>query len=198
MADTVSKTDNFLKAIEKYAEEQRSQIRNEAELFKEKELAKAEEDALREAYTLIQHKMTEIKTQISATLSKQEAESRKALFIRRSEITDEVFAKARKKLEDFAKTEKYKPLLLNSTKLIAEVLNGEITLFVRAGDMKYESEIKKAFGKPCTVEATEQIKIGGIMGKSFSMGLIADESLDSKLAEEREWFCGHSGLDVTE
>lgn len=197
MADTVSKTDNFLKAIEKYAEEQRSQIRNEAELFKEKELAKAEEDALREAYTLIQRKMTEIKTQISATLSKQEAESRKTLFIRRSEITNEVFAKAHKKLEEFAKSEKYKSLLLNSVKLIAEVLNGEITLFVRAEDMKYESEIKKAFGKPCTVETTEQIKIGGIMGKSFSMGLIADESLDSKLAEEKEWFCSHSKLDVT-
>ena len=42
MPDIVSKTDNFLKAIEKYAAEQRSKIESEAEEFKSKELNKAE------------------------------------------------------------------------------------------------------------------------------------------------------------
>ena len=60
MPGTVSKTDNFLKAIEKYAEEQRSKIQSEAEDFRERELNKAEEEGLREAYVLIQKKMTEI------------------------------------------------------------------------------------------------------------------------------------------
>ena len=75
MPDTVSKTDNFLKAIEKYAEEQRSKIQSEAEDFKEKELNKAEEEGLREAYVLIQKKMTDIKTQIASELSKAETAS---------------------------------------------------------------------------------------------------------------------------
>ena len=39
MPGTVSKTDNFLKAIEKYAEEQRSKIQSEAEDFRERELS---------------------------------------------------------------------------------------------------------------------------------------------------------------
>ena len=42
MPDTVSKTDNFLKAIEKYAEEQRGKLRTEAEEFQERELNNAE------------------------------------------------------------------------------------------------------------------------------------------------------------
>ncbi|MGN0537748.1 MAG: V-type ATP synthase subunit E [Acutalibacteraceae bacterium] len=198
MADIASKTDKFLKAIEKYAEEQRTKIRSEAETFKEKELEKAEEDGIHEAYVLIQRKMAEIKTEISASLSKQEAASRKELFIRRNEIMNEVFAKAEKKLQEFVKTEKYKPLLLDSVKQMSSVLNGNVTLYVRKEDLNLSAEIQKTFGKDCTVEADDKIQIGGIIGKSFSMGLIADESLDAKLAEQKEWFCSHSGLRVTE
>ena len=96
MPDTVSKTDNFLKAIEKYAEEQRTKIRSEAEDFKEKELNKAEEEGLREAYVLIQKKMSDIKTEISAGLSRAETASRRRIFVRRQEIEADVFEKAKK------------------------------------------------------------------------------------------------------
>ena len=70
MPDTVSKTDNFLKAIEKYAEAQRTKIQSEAEDFKEKELNKAEEEGLREAYVLIQKKMSDIKMRVAAEIFK--------------------------------------------------------------------------------------------------------------------------------
>ena len=103
MPDTVSKTDNFLKAIEKYAEEQRSKIQSEAEDFKEKELNKAEEEGLREAYVLIQKKMTDIKTQIASELSKEETASRRKTFVRRQEIENEVFARAEKSLKSIQK-----------------------------------------------------------------------------------------------
>ena len=107
MPGTVSKTDNFLKAIEKYAEEQRSKIQSEAEDFRERELNKAEEEGLREAYVLIQKKMTDIRTQIAADLSRAETASRRKTFVRRKQIEDEVFEKAAKKLEAYTKTDKY-------------------------------------------------------------------------------------------
>lgn len=199
MADTTtSKTDKFLKAIEKYAEEQRTRIRDEEEIFKERELEKAEEDGIHEAYVLIQRKMAEIKTNISASLSKQEAESRKKLFVRRLEIMDEIFAKAKAKLQDFTKTKDYTPFIMKSVKQMSEILSGDVVLYIREADLGLSSEIKKNFGKDCTVETDTQIQIGGIIGKSFSMGLIADESLDTKLEEQRDWFCSHSQLRVTE
>lgn len=199
MADmTTSKTDKFLKAIEKYAEEQRTRVRDEEESFKERELEKAEEDGIREAYVLIQRKMAEIKTDISASLSKQEAESRKKLFVRRLEIMNEIFAKAKEKLQDFTMSKDYKPFVLESVKQMSEILSGDVVLYVREADLGLSLEIKKTFGKDCTVESDAQIEIGGIIGKSFSMGLIADESLDTKLEEQKDWFCSHSQLRVTE
>lgn len=199
MPDTVSKTDNFLKAIEKYAEQQRTQIESEAEDFKQKELDKAEEEGLREAYGLIQKKMTDIKINIAGDLSRAENASRKKTFTRRKEIEDSVFEEAERKLRKYTETEKYLERLSKSAKEISSVLTAKDTvLYVRAQDMKYAGKIKAAFGRDCQIEASDEISIGGVIGVSKSMGLLADETLDSGLLQQHDWFCENSGLKVTE
>lgn len=199
MPDTVSKTDNFLKAIEKYAEEQRSKIQSEAEDFKEREISKAEDEGLKEAYVLIQKKMTDIRTRIASELSRAENASRKKTFTRRQEIEQQVFADAEKKIIAFTKDEKYLSRLQESVRKIAGVLTAEdVVLSVRKEDLRFESELKNAFGRACQVEASDEIRLGGVIGMSRSMGMLADETLDSKLDEQHDWFCESSGLRVTE
>lgn len=197
MPDTVSKTDNFLKAIEKYAEEQRSKIQSEAEDFKEKELNKAEEEGLREAYVLIQKKMTDIKTQIASELSKAETASRRKTFVRRQEIENEVFARAEKKLEEYTKTDRYIKLLEKSAKDISKALTADdVVLRVRKQDIAHKNKVVLAFGRKCEVEVSNDIQIGGLVGISLKTGILIDETLDSKLEAQHEWFCEKSGLRV--
>ncbi len=199
MPDTVSKTDNFLKAIEKYAEKQRNQIESEAEDFKKRELSKAEDEGLKEAYTLIQRKMAGINNQIASDLSKAEGESRKKIFIRRKEIFEEVFEKAKNKLIDFTKTDKYLSSLEKSTRLIAEKLNADdVIILVSKNDLQYQDKIAKAFGRNCEIKESDNISVGGIMGISHKLGLLIDETLDTGLEEQHEWFYTHSGLSVTD
>lgn len=198
MSDTVSKTDNFLKAIEKYAEEQRNRIETEAQSMKEKELSKAEDEGLREAYVLIQRRMADVKTEISAELSRAENASRKEIFLRRKEIEDSVFEDVKKKLDAFTGTDAYKSMLEKSAEEIAKYLDApDVVLYVRKQDLGFEKAIVKAFGKECRVDAYEDIEIGGIIGESRSLGLLADETLDSRLMQQREWFCENSGLKVS-
>lgn len=199
MPDTVSKTDNFLKAIEKYAEEQRSKIQSEAEDFKERELNKAEEEGLREAYVLIQKKMSDIRTQISAELSRAETASRRKTFVRRQEIEKEVFEKAAQKLREYTKTEKYLKNLLNSTKEISMAIQADdVVLKLRKEDLVHKNQIFLAFGRKCEIVETDEIIIGGILGVSKKLGMLADETLDSRLEQQHEWFFENSGLKVTE
>ena len=63
--------------------------------------------------------------------------------------------------------------------------------------MKYKDKISKAFGRKCGIESTDEISIGGIIGVSKKLGLLANETLDSKLEMQREWFFENSGLRVT-
>ncbi len=199
MPDTVSKTDNFLKAIEKYAEEQRNKIQSEAEDFKDKELNKAEEEGLKEAYILIQRKMAQVNTQISSDLSKAEGESKKKIFIKRMEIADLVFQKAQEKLTEFTKTDKYVVSLEKSAKLIASKLTeDDIVILVSKNDLQYKDKITAAFGRDCEIKVSKDIVIGGMMGMSHKLGLLVDETLDTRLDEQHEWFYTHSGLSVTD
>ena len=198
MPDIVSKTDNFLKAIEKYAAEQRSKIESEAEEFKTKELNKAEEDGLKEAYVLLQKKMLSINTGIARELSKAENASRKSTFAKRQEIEDKVFERAKEKLLEYAGTDKYIQKLLESAKTVSEKLTADdVTLYVCERDLKLKNKIISAFGRKCDVQASNEIQIGGIMGISRKVGLLADETLDTKLQNQREWFCENSGLTIT-
>ena len=198
MPDIVNKTDNFLKAIEKYAAEQRSKIESEAEEFKSKELNKAEEDGLKEAYVLLQKKMLSINTSIARELSKAENASRKSTFAKRQEIEDKVFERAKEKLLEYAGTDKYITKLLESAKTVSEKLTADdVTLYVCERDLKLKNKIISAFGRKCDVQASNEIQIGGIMGISRTVGLLADETLDTKLQNQREWFCENSGLTIT-
>ena len=189
MPDTTSKTDNFLKAIEKYAEEQRTKMKSEAEVFKAKEMNRAEEEGLKEAYTMIQKKMSEINNQISSELSRAETASKKRIFLKRREIEDEVFAKAEKKLIEYTATDKYVSKLEKSAENISKVLDADdVILYVKEKDMAHKQKLIKAFGRKCEVAVSDDIKLGGI----------TDETLDSRLAEQHEWCCENSGLKVTE
>lgn len=200
MPDTVSKTDNFLKAIEKYAEAQRTKIQSEAEDFKEKELNKAEEEGLREAYVLIQKEMSDIRMRVAAEFSKAENASRRKNFIRRGEIEQEVFAEAREKLLEYVKTDRYIESLGKSAALISEKLDSDdVVIKISNRDVELKDNILKVFsGRKCEIQTSDDIVIGGMTGQSRSLGLLIDETLDTRLEEQHEWFCENSGLKVTE
>ena len=217
MAEVQSGSENFLKAIEKYAEEQRNKIRFESESFKKQELEKAETEGIREAYTLIQREMAAIRTEISSQLSRDEMASRKKIFEKRNKMTENVFEKVTQRLVEFTKTADYEKLMLESVKKIAQALKADdVIFFIKESDLKFADKIKvaytaerlkdkkladkikSAFSPSCEVKPSKEIKIGGITGRSASLGLIADETLDTKLDGQREWFYQNSGLRVTE
>ena len=196
MAD-YDKTSNFLKAIDKYAKEQQKEIKKTATAFKRKELQKAEVEVLRDSYILIQKEMVQMRKSIDSEVSKIEIQNKKELLTLRQGLMEKVFAKAKEKLIEFTKKEDYKDLLKKSSKKISSMLTGEKTLlFVKKEDMIFKDEIIKAFGKNCELKESKKIKIGGILGLNESLGLLIDETLDSKLENERSWFSENSGMSI--
>lgn len=194
---STEKESAFLEAINKYAEQQRNEIHAEVEQFKEEELKKAEIEVLTDAYTLIQKEMAQMRKEVATEISHEEMEGKKKLFLQRQEITQEVFEKAKEKLLAYAQTELYPSLLEGYASSIAKVLTKPGTiLLVKASDLAFADRIQKAYALPCEVKADDSILIGGIRGSNAEMGLVADETLDSKLEAQYEWFFANSGLSV--
>lgn len=196
MQDT-GRTSNFLKAINKYAAEQRKEIKTEAEEFRKYELQKAEAEVLRDAYFLIQHEMAEMKKNIASEVSKLEFEKRKELFAKRQSIMDDVLKKAQSKLLKFAETQEYVELLKNFAISISKILKKSGTvLYICKRDEKFIECIRESYGKICKVEVSDKVKIGGILAVNKVMSLVVDETLDSKLEEQKEWFAENSKLNI--
>lgn len=191
------KTSNFLEAINKYAEEQRTKIQAEVEQFKKEELEKAETEILSDAYILIQKEMSQMRLAISSEVSRKSMDSRKELFEKRQGITAEVFQKAADRLAEFTKTADYPVLLEQFASHIAKVLTKPgAVLYIREQDASFAPRIEAAFGNSCTVRQTDDIVLGGIRGYHAEMGLVADETLDSRLEAQKEWFTENCGMHV--
>ena len=62
--------------------------------------------------------------------------------------------------------------------------------------MKFADEIKSVFSGNVDVKADNMIKIGGIIGNCKDKNIVADNTLDSKLDNQKEWFTENSQLKV--
>lgn len=192
-----NKTDNFLKAIKKYAKAQKKSMRYEVNQLKTERLKEADEKGKKDKDALIREKLTEKHNAMTAQLAKKTQDGQKKLYIERSAMTDEVFKLAAEKLIAFTQSDKYETELFDGAKAVAELFGeNDCVVYVKDSDMSYGDKIKSFFGGNAEVAADETIKIGGVKGFCKSMGIIADETLDSKLEEQRGWFVENAELSV--
>lgn len=192
-----NKTDNFLKAIRKYANAQKNAMRGEVKQLKAERLKEAEEKAKYDSEQLKKQKLTEIYNRRTAKLAKKTQDCQRALFVERASMTENIFADAEKKLVDFTQTDAYYEKLKQSAQEISELFDGKnCVLYLNGRDLDHAQELAALFGGSAEVKEDKTIKIGGIKGYCADMGIIADETLDSKLDAQREWFVENATLSV--
>ena len=197
MENSKNKTDNFLKAIKKYADEQRSAMQTEVAQLKEEKLKEATEKGRHDSEKYIKDKLEESRNRQTGILAKKIQEGQKKLFLERAEMTESVFKKAEEKLVEYTKTSDYSNSLVKSAKEVAKLFaDNDCVVYVNERDMKNSDKIKAVFAGSTEVVADKSIKIGGIKGYCKAMNIVADETLDSKLYAQKEWFIENSGLSV--
>ena len=191
-----NKTSSFLKAINKYAQQQSDAILQEAEEFKKQEIEKATKEAITDAYTLIQKNISVEKSKIVSEYAKLEQKSRSELFIRRMQIVEEVFDKATNKLISFTRTDEYSNYIRRSANEISELFCGKSCIVYVKNDDADKADLIKSIIQNCTIECDNSIVIGGIRCFCEELSMIADNTLDSKLSNQRQWFSENSDLKV--
>jgi len=192
-----NKTDNFLKAIKKYAGAQKKAMEGEVKQLKSERLKEAEEKAKRDSEALKKQKLNEVHNSQTAKLATKTQEGQKQLYIARAQMTEEVFKLASDKLKAYAQTAEYRAKLNDSAKAVAELFGGkDCIIYVNERDIAEAEQFKSLFSAGSEVKADNTIQIGGVKAYCESMGIIADETLDSKLDLQREWFVENAELSV--
>lgn len=158
--------------------------------FKKDELARLN----REAQQVFEDKLKFEKDRISSETNKQlsdfEMQSKRTLSKMREKITDSVFEKAAQKLEGFTKSEQYDAFLKRSISALSNEIEDAV-IFVKESDAE---RVRALFGGNICVKTSDKIRLGGAFAQSADGAVTADDTLDIRLEEKREWFLSESGL----
>lgn len=196
--DINKKLESFEAKIMARTQVQCEEIAAEVETYRKEELEKYLSDVLGEAGRYEAAQLQEVAAAGARAVYQKKTALKKELFQKREGYCATIFATAEKRLLDFVGSGDYLPFLAQKAQLLGEKYAGEgITLLVRAADLPLGEELRKAFGSPCTVEATGEILLGGLILSALTEGYRVDESLDSALRNQREWFYQNAGMVVT-
>lgn len=187
----------FFDAITKDAEERHEEMTRKTRETVESGLEKAKTKAHSQAQAKIERERMLKEQEFNRTVANERTQQRARLTDKRGAITDEVFGDAREKLIAFTESDGYADFLKKSAAGFAAVFSqGDVTVYVRPGDMRFADDIKKAFGRDCKVESNDEITIGGCRAGVAGGSTVADDTLDTRLEAQREWFLENSGMSV--
>ena len=187
----------FFDAITKDAEERHEEMTRKTRETVESGLEKAKTKAHSQAQAKIERERMLKEQEFNRTVANERTQQRARLTDKRGAITDEVFGDAREKLTAFTESDGYADFLKKSAAGFAAVFpQGDVIVYVRPGDMRFADDIKNAFGRDCKVESSNEITIGGCRAGVVGGSTVADDTLDTRLEAQREWFLENSGMSV--
>lgn len=199
MEVTAKKTEAFLSAIHTLAAEECKRIDEETESIREQRLKTMQNEAKKRYQTEMEYEIARIRADANREISQKGEESRRTLSDLRTSLCEQVFSRARAQIEAYTKTDAYREFMLRSAQKIGEMFRGgEVTLFISQADSDKADAICKSFGEACTVTVSSDILLGGIRAADRKSHQLADNTLDTALAEQKAWFLENSGLSVEE
>ena len=181
--------------IERLANLEEEKILDEAKRLEEEAYNQIKAEAKKDAEALLAKELVEISSNASVEASSSQEEKTKKLVEKRDEYVANIFSEAKDKLVAFANSKDYQAYLVKHMEEIGKLYPmSDSTLELREADMKYKDELIKAYGTALEVEVSDKITIGGFIVKNKATNVVVDESLDTALENQKEWFYKTSGL----
>ena len=152
-----------------------------------------EEEAKKDAALQMNQELSEISSIAAAEISQSHSERIKKLIEKRDGYVANVFSEAKAKLVEFTTSKEYVDFMLAKKlkKLEAYHLT-QSTMYVKKQDL--DDQLAKAYGSEIEIVASDSLEIGGLIVENSESKLVIDESLDTALENQKDWFAKNSGL----
>lgn len=181
--------------IERLASLEEERILAEAKQLEEEAYNQIKAEAKKDAEALLAKELAEISSSASVEASLSQEEKTKKLVVKRDEYVTNIFKEAKDKLVTFVSSKDYQKYLIKHMEEICKLYQMEDSILeLREEDMKYKDELIEAYGIALEVKTSGKIKIGGFIIKNKVTNVVVDESLDSALESQKDWFYKTSGL----
>ena len=187
----------FTDAIKRMAKEECDAINNETRQIKSQRLDALIQQTRDKYNNYVDYELLRLQADTNRQISILHENEKKELAALRSKLTDKIFDAVLTELSDFTNTTEYKKLMIRSFAEIIEALpDEELEFFVRQEDMILCDEICKALDRKLEIKPADDIKLGGVKAVGKKTESLADDTLDTKLEEQKKLFVEHSGFKI--
>lgn len=200
MPELSKKLDRFTAAILAEATAETERVMAEVREKRKAAFDEAEDQVLLDAYHYIRGEVARIKTEAGREVSRHMLDNKRALYLRREEISREVFAQVRQRIAAFTQTDAYTVRLRELLRRSINVLAGadDITVYLRTQDMALADALRAEAGKTPLAVAEGEFTLGGLIAESPSLGRQVDASFDSAMADLSGHFAELFGLSLAD
>lgn len=194
--DQENKLKKFENAVFQEIETKIAEMHNSALAYEEEELEINVNAQLAKSYLQIQAQVQEIRRNARREVAKFSLVSKRDILKKRISLMEQAFDNVKVRLREYMKTDEYKKNLLSEVSSLTKSQAGltNVKLFVAEQDFSFATELKAACAVPCEVEKDAQIKCGGFILRDDNACLYFDETLETKLYDQKSYFIENSGL----
>jgi len=190
MSGSDEKLKKLFNIVIKDAVDEKREIMTQIENTRREQIENNEERVLRKAFDVIQKEKSGIIAEANGRVSKKSIECKRELFRARDEIVSGVVSNVKTRLDEFTKTDEYREFLRKKIEnMIILAGSGQITVAVCERDM----DTARAIGGEITLETLPETAIGGAVVINKDKNIMINETLASKLEEQRAEFIRSRG-----
>ena len=190
-----AKTKRFLKAINNAAMQKCNDIARQIEETTQEAMLIAEEEASREGHIKVDIAKAKIEAAAKAEVAEYEKSKKVEIYKKRNRYCQTVFTEAEEKLHTFTKSDEYASFLKHSIQTVSDKVSENLAICFSVGDTAAKGIARKAFPNAALTEDAS-IQIGGYIFKDEANHLIFNDTLDTRLAEQLDWFLLNCNLKV--
>lgn len=191
--------DNLFRYYSKYindkADERIEKIKLEIESEKKRALERIEDEVRKRINRNLEVELTELNSEFKLNLTKVKTEYSKVIMEKRTELLNTIVQDVYDKLKTFYKTKEYEKLMIKKIEqLSSDFCKDKIEFRVMEKDTVLKKVIKEHYKGSYKIKEINEIEIGGFSALCFEMGIMTDQTIDTRLNEKRQWLFEHSKL----
>lgn len=186
----------FEKAIKRESENQIHKLQKEIDYLYNREIKKIMDEIDIKKQVQMAKELKEVQIQYQEELNQIGTDYDAKLILKRNEMTSSIFQAIEKKISSFVQSEAYQDWFNKRLLNYEEKINGyHVIMHIAMHDIVAEKIIENVYKKVSyEIKHEKEILLGGFVLTISDKNLEVDETLDTRLNEQKEWFLNHSKL----
>ncbi len=185
----------FDKAIQRESKHKIEGLIKEIDYLYAKEIKKITEDLTMKKNLELKKSLKELQLEHQDKMNKISVGYDEKLIKERTFMTNIVFHSVLDKIYQFITSKKYETLMKEKLEKVNKIAKGKHILFtISDRDTHLADLIKEVTKSTYEVLPSSKLHLGGFEATIEKDGIVIDETIDSKLAEQKEWFYKNSKL----